>query len=230
MVKPQQPELARSGRGEVDPSAVKARHGGPTDTTESPAPVPDDNLPGHHPEAEQDKPDVTPLAAPRGRRGAARPKATPKAKPTATAKAAAPAVEPPRRATFAFAFDVRMALAALPFGVTPFTTGLDIADGELRVRFGPWSLRTPLDNIEGAEVTGPYTWFKVAGPAHLSFKDIGLTFATNANRGVCIRFKEPVAGLVPKGLLKHPALTVTVDRPDDLVAALTPVASAHGQA
>lgn len=218
MVKPQQPELARSGRGEVDPNAVKTRRGGPTDTTEAPAPVPEDNLPGHHPEAEQDKPDVTPLPKPRGRRAAA-------AKPTP-----APHVEPPRRSTFAFAFGVRMALAALPFGVTPFTTGLDIEDGELRVRFGPWSLRTPLDNIEGAEVTGPYTWFKVAGPAHLSFKDRGLTFATNADRGVCIKFKEPVAGLVPKGVIKHPALTVTVDRPDDLVAALTPVASAHGQA
>lgn len=160
-------------------------------------------------EAEQDKPDVTPLPTPRGRRAAA---ATPAATPI-------PTIEPPRPSTFAFAFDVRMALAALPFGVTPFTTGL-----------GPWSLRTPPDNVEGAEVTGPYAWFKVAGPAHISFKDGGLTFATTANRGVCIRFKRPVAGLVPKGIVKHPALTVTVDRPDDLVAALTPVASSHGQA
>ena len=221
MVKPQQPELARSGRGEVDPNAVKTRHGGPTDTSEAPAPVPEDNLPGHHPAEEQDKPDVTPLPKPRGKRAAAKPKATPQQPP---------AIEQPQRRTFAFAFDVRLALAALPFGVTPFTTGLDIDDGELRVRFGPWSVRTPLDNIEGAEVTGPYTWFKVAGPAHLSFKDLGITFATNTDRGVCIRFKEPVAGLVPKALIKHPALTVTVDRPDDLVAALTPVASAHGQA
>lgn len=211
MVKPQQPELARSGRGEVDPQAVKTRHGGPTDTTEAPAPVPEDNLPGHHPEHEQDKPDVTPVARPRGRRGAA----------AAAKPKAAPVVEAPRRATFTFAFDTPLALAALPFGVTPFTTRLDIADGRLHVRFGPWSVTTTLDNVAGAEATGPYTWFKVAGPAHISLKDRGLTFATNTRRGVCIRFKEPVTGIDPGGLVKHPALTVTVDRPDDLVAALT---------
>lgn len=211
MVKPQQPELARSGRGEVDPHAVKTRHGGPTDTTDAPAPVPEGNLPGHHPEQEQDKPDVTPVARPRGRRGAAKATQAPEQQQQ----------QAPREATFAFAFEPRMAVAALPFGVTPFTTGLDIRDGRLHVRFGPWSVTTTLDNIEGAEATGPYTWFKVAGPAHISLKDRGLTFATNTRRGVCIRFKEPVTGIAPTGLVKHPALTVTVDRPDELVQALT---------
>lgn len=214
MVKPQQPELARSGRGEVDPSAVKTRHGGPTDTTDAPGPVPEDNLPGHHPETEQDKPDVVPRARPRGRRAPPKP-APPKKTPKAADPPAAPVHE-----RFTFAFEPVMAAAALPFGVTPLTASLDVADGELRVRFGPWSVRTSLDNVEGAEVTGPYALPKVIGPAHLSLKDGGLTFATTTRRGVCIRFRDPVSGIAPFGLLKHPALTVTVAEPEHLVEAL----------
>jgi hypothetical protein len=61
MGKPQQPELGRSGHTPV----VEGQHakeviqgeeqpgdGGPT------GPVPEDNRPGHHPEEEQDKPDL----------------------------------------------------------------------------------------------------------------------------------------------------------------------------
>ncbi len=189
MTKPQQTEPARIGPTNSDPAV---------------APVPEDNVPGHHPEQEQDKPDVKPVARPRGRR--------------------APDPEPvPRqlqRHRFGFAFDPRMAVAALPFGVTPLTARVEVADGEFHARFGPWSVTTSLDNVESAEVTGPYSWPKVIGPPHLSFRDRGVTFATNAERGVCIRFREPVTALLPGGLLKHPGLTVTVDRPEDLVAAL----------
>src|SRR3954454_1887665 len=59
MVKPQQPELHRSGYGASDPSSTKTHvevDGGGTGTTDAPGPVPADNLPGHHPEQEQDKP------------------------------------------------------------------------------------------------------------------------------------------------------------------------------
>ena len=45
----------------------------------------------------------------------------------------------------------------------------------------------------------------------------GLTFATTAAGGVCVRFHEPVEGLLPRGPLRHPAVTVTVEDPDDLV-------------
>ncbi len=61
MGKPQQPELGRSGHTPV----VEGQHareviqgeeqpgtGGPT------GPVPEDNQPGHHPDQEQDKPDL----------------------------------------------------------------------------------------------------------------------------------------------------------------------------
>src|SRR5579883_3076689 len=59
MAKPQQPELARSGRGATDPASVKtAVQVTPTAPAAdgSLAPVPEDNRPGHHPEHHQDKP------------------------------------------------------------------------------------------------------------------------------------------------------------------------------
>ena len=59
MANPQQPELARSRKVpalDPDASATVLSAGGhpPPDQTEGPVPV--DNLPGHHPEHEQDKP------------------------------------------------------------------------------------------------------------------------------------------------------------------------------
>ncbi|MDQ1444428.1 MAG: hypothetical protein QOI20_892 [Acidimicrobiaceae bacterium] len=238
MTKPQQPELARSGRSETDPAAAKTRTGGPTDQTAPTGPIPEDNLPGHHPEHDQDKPDGPP-PRPRARK-AATAKATAKVTATAT-KTAATAVDGPAAATisdlgsarsagpgraprgkaqFGFDFERRLTPFAFALGITPFTSGVEVGDGELRVRFGPWTVRTPLANVEGAQVTGPYSSWKVAGPPHLSLADRGVTFATSTRQGVCIRFKEPVSALAPKALFRHPALTVTVDDAAGLVDAL----------
>src|SRR3954469_20750922 len=58
MAKPQQPEIARSGGGAPAPASVKTQRDAPStvrvdgDTGS----VPEDNLPGHHPEQDQDKP------------------------------------------------------------------------------------------------------------------------------------------------------------------------------
>ena len=206
MTKPQQPELARSGRGEVDPGAVKTRHGGPTDETAPRGPVPEDNLPGHRPEHDQDKPEGPPP----------RPRPRAKSRKVIDLTDARPEREE-TEAAFDFEFENRMKPFSFAFGATPWTTGLDITDGQLSVRFGLWSLKTPLDNVAGAEVTGPYSFVKVAGPPHLSLADRGLTFATSTRRGVCIRFKQPVSVLP---LMKHTALTVTVEEPDRLVELL----------
>jgi hypothetical protein len=90
----------------------------------------------------------------------------------------------------------------------------------LRVAFGPWEVVTPLTNVADAEVTGPYFWLKVIGPAHLSMRDRGLTFATNDRQGVCIRFREPVPGALPLPWLRHPALTITVEDAERLAEVL----------
>ncbi|HEX2258759.1 MAG TPA: hypothetical protein VHJ40_03345 [Actinomycetota bacterium] len=57
MPKPQQPELARSGRGATDQDSAKIKAGsGPVDADQPVGPVPEENQPGHRPEKDQDKP------------------------------------------------------------------------------------------------------------------------------------------------------------------------------
>jgi hypothetical protein len=123
--------------------------------------------------------------------------------------------------TFTFAFTPAFRVLGLPFGVMPATAAVEVGEGELLARFGFWRVRTELDNIAGTEVTGPYSVAKTIGPAHLSFADGGLTFATNTDRGLCLRFHAPVRCLDPTGRLRHPGLTVTVADIDGLAAAVT---------
>ena len=85
-----------------------------------------------------------------------------------------------------FRFTRTYRVAGLPFGVTPGRCLVRVTDDELLARFGPWTVRTPLANVTGTDVTGPYRFPLTAGPAHLSVSDRGLTFATNgiANKDV----------------------------------------------
>ena len=122
--------------------------------------------------------------------------------------------------TFDFAFEPLYRAFALPFGVTPGNSRVDVEGGRLLARFGLWRLSTDLANIEGTEVTGPYRTLATIGPAHLSVIDRGLTFSTNGRQGLCIRFREPVPGIEPTGRLRHPGLTVTVTDVHGLAAAL----------
>jgi hypothetical protein len=65
MTRPQQPEIARSGKTDLDPDHVGTELGaekkpsskGPT------GPVPPENQPGHRPQQEQDKPDPAAFTA-----------------------------------------------------------------------------------------------------------------------------------------------------------------------
>lgn len=91
---------------------------------------------------------------------------------------------------------------------------------ELDIRFGPWRLRTPRSNICEVTHTGGFRFLKTAGPAHSSLADHGITFATNAESALCIRFDQPVKVLDPTGHLRHPAATVTVTDPRALTGAL----------
>lgn len=113
-------------------------------------------------------------------------------------------------AVFEFDFDPIFRFAAMPFGIRDDTTGVGVTETVLRIRFGPWALRTPLANVVSAEVTGPYAWPKVIGPPHLSMADRGVTFATNRDEGVCVRFERPVRAIDPLGVIRHPGVTVTV--------------------
>ena len=66
MTQPQQPERARSRKTpsqDPDNAAALADAPGGLDTTTPRGPVPPENQPGHHPEQEQDKPDLADFAA-----------------------------------------------------------------------------------------------------------------------------------------------------------------------
>lgn len=103
--------------------------------------------------------------------------------------------------------------------VRPGTSGVRLDDDRLTIVFGPWRLRTPLANVAGAEIGGPYSPWTALG-VRLSLADRGVTFGTATPAGVCIRFRRPVPAIEPFGLLRHPAATVTVARPAELAAEL----------
>ncbi len=154
-------------------------------------PIPADNEPGHHPEVEQDKPDLR----------------------RARAKAKQSRVQPH---VFEFDFDGVFRWADRPLGITPATASVEVDDDRLVARFGRWRAEIDRSNITGAEVTGPYHLLKTIGPPHLSFADRGITFATNRRQGVCIRLATPIKAMEPLGVLRHPSITLTVDRPQEL--------------
>jgi hypothetical protein len=105
---------------------------------------------------------------------------------------------------FSFAFAPAYRLPALLLGITPRTAWVSVDEHELRVRYGLWSLRTPRSNIAGGQLTGDFSFLKTAGPPHLSFSDKGVSFATNGERGLCVQFHDPVAGIDPTKTIKHP--------------------------
>lgn len=126
-----------------------------------------------------------------------------------------PTVLPTR---FSFAFESSYQRAGRPFGVVPHRAWVDVGATDLDAHFGPWRLSTPLSNIVGLEVTGPYRFFKTAGSARLGVTDLGITFATNHRRGVRLEFQDKVPAIDPFGLLRHPELTVTVAEVDAFLA------------
>jgi hypothetical protein len=121
---------------------------------------------------------------------------------------------------FKFRFDPAYRRAARPFGITPERAWVQVDDEQLVAKYGLWRLRTPRSNILNVAITGPYRFYRTAGPARLGVTDIGLTFASNGERGVLISFCKRVRAIEPLGVLRHPELTVTVADVDGLVRAL----------
>lgn len=131
-----------------------------------------------------------------------------------------PVTTAPDVTRFPFRFDPAYLRLARLFGVTPERAWVDLGEEELDARYGPWRVRTPLSNVAGVLVTGPYSFVKTAGPARLAVTDRGLTFASNGDRGACLSFYSPVAGIDRRGRIRHPELTVTVLDVEGLIALL----------
>ena len=124
---------------------------------------------------------------------------------------------------FSFSFGDPLNLPLRAFGIWPFTTVVAVTANEVQLRFGPWSMRTPVRNIASARVVPAPSWIDVVGPPRVSLRDGSVRFATDRKRAVELRFMEPVAGGVPLSFVRHPAVTVTVRDPEGLVALLDTV-------
>jgi len=122
--------------------------------------------------------------------------------------------------SFDFAFAPAYAVAARPFGIRPATTTVEVGPRWLYVRYGPWRLATPRDNIASTQLTGGFSFVKTAGPPHLSFSDRGVSFATNGAAALCLTFGEPVPAIDPTATITHPGATLTVRDPEGLAEAL----------
>jgi hypothetical protein len=121
---------------------------------------------------------------------------------------------------FEFCFTRPYRLAARPFGITPQSAWVQIDDQHLLANYGPWRLGTTLANISRVAITGPYWFYRTAGPARLGVTDGGLTFASNGEQGVLLSFRKRVPAIDPFRLIRHPELTVTVADVHGLIRAL----------
>ncbi|HUB42184.1 MAG TPA: hypothetical protein VMA72_25315 [Streptosporangiaceae bacterium] len=120
---------------------------------------------------------------------------------------------------FEMAFDPRFRLPLAALGITPATAHVTVTAHRLAACFGPWTCRTTPTNVQAIRLTGPYRAYRTIGP-RLSLAGHGLTFGTNARRGVCLLLREPVPGIEPFGLIRHPQLTLTVAEPHRFAAAV----------
>lgn len=117
-------------------------------------------------------------------------------------------------------FPIRLGARSRPllrlFGVGgPEDALVELSDGDLEARFGRFRARTPLSNIAGWRIEGPWRWITAIG-VRRSVRHGDLTFGGSPHGGVRLDFVERV----PVARLKVPALYVTVDDLDGLAAAL----------
>ena len=133
--------------------------------------------------------------------------------------AAAPPAAEPGAGQFGMAFAHRFRLPLAALGVTPATAHVTLTPDRLIACFGPWVCRTAPSNVRAVSLTGPYRWYRAIGP-RLSLADHGLTFGTTTTRGVCLQLWDPVPGIDPIGLIRHPNLTLTVANPERFAAAM----------
>lgn len=124
----------------------------------------------------------------------------------------------PERRAFAFAFDPSLERWAKWFGVLPTRSFVAVDERGIEACFGPWRMASDWANVAGVERTGPYTAWKVAGPAHLSVADRGLTMSATSAAGACVSFHRPVRAIEPLGFIRHPAATLGVEDVDGFVA------------
>jgi hypothetical protein len=99
--------------------------------------------------------------------------------------------------------------------VTPARASVDL-DQDLDAMFGSFRFRTPVSNITGWRIEGPFRWITAIG-VRLGIPRLDLTFGGDTHGGVRVDFREPVQW----GRLRIPAFYVTVDDLEGLGRELT---------
>ena len=127
-----------------------------------------------------------------------------------------------RTLAFSFAFEPPLDTWARWCAVVPTRSYIRVDDHGFEAVYGLWRVATPWSNVVGVERTGPYRARKVAGPARVSWADRGITMAATTVGGACLRFRRPVRGIDPFGVVRHPGATfgvVDLDRFIEVVEA-----------
>lgn len=103
------------------------------------------------------------------------------------------------------------------FGVSgPEDAWVELRDDTLEARFGRADVSTPLANVAGWRIEGPWLWITAIG-IRRSFRHGDITFGGSRHGGVRLDFREPVRVT----FVDVPALYVTVDDLVGFAAALT---------
>lgn len=117
-------------------------------------------------------------------------------------------------------FPIRIGRRSRPllrlFGVHGDDAFVELGVDELTARFGAATVRTPLANITGWRIEGPWAWITAIG-VRMSVRHRDLTFGGSPRGGVRLDFRERV----PFGPFRIPALYVTVEDLEGLGSALT---------
>jgi hypothetical protein len=117
-------------------------------------------------------------------------------------------------------FPIRLGRRSRPllriFGVKGAETAYaELADDDIIARFGWAHVQSPISNIRGWRIEGPWKWITAIG-IRRSVRHADVSFAGSPRGGVRLDFKEPVL----LGRLRVPALYVGVEDLDGLAAAL----------
>jgi hypothetical protein len=118
-------------------------------------------------------------------------------------------------------FPIRLGRRSRPllrlFGVGgPDDAWVELGDDSLEARFGRFRAATPLSNIAGWRIEGPWLWITAIG-VRMSVRHGDITFGGSHRGGVRLDFRERVR----VGPFRVPALYVTVDDLQGFAAALT---------
>lgn len=118
-------------------------------------------------------------------------------------------------------FPIRLGAKSRPllrlFGVGgPDDAWVELGDDTFEARFGRFRAATPLSNIAGWRIEGPWLWITAIG-VRMSVRHGDITFGGSHRGGVRLDFRERVR----VGPFRVPALYVTVDDLQEFAAALT---------